>query len=345
MNNKKTTFIRRLLQGYHILVLKESSLEERLSARLTGIKMLSLLMLVGLFFCLATLIVIQYSPLKSYLFRVQTDSSKREVLQMFQKIDSLEEQLHLLEQYTHTLQPILLKDVNNLTKKIPKINQLQVNITPGEKKEISNLSNYKESDLLKKVKILERQLQLKDLQINDLNGKIATRNSNAMMISVEQDLDTILEQHLGNTANEISFRKEIESQYKFNLFDFEIKNTPLLLATPIQGSIIQPYSNEKNHWGIIIKTTSNPVKAVLDGRIILTNWHPQHGNTVLISHQGQYLSIYKNIQNLYVKTGDWVTKGEAIATLDNDKNKESAFMFELWKDQYPIDPLKYLDFK
>lgn len=348
MKNKKKGGLGKLLQGYHVMILKEISLEERASLRFTGVKLILLIILISIFWIAITFISIQYTPLKSYIIGFQSDIAKRKTLTLFHQVDSLGQELGLLEKYNRDRVAVLLKDEEKLSSQPPKIKPLTVPPFVENGTAIAtNTTIANEQALSKKIKILERQLVLKDEEVNQLRHIIESNDTLAMTrINTEKDLDSVLEIQLQKSANEIAFRKELEAQSKFNLFDFETKESTILFACPAKGTIIAPYDAEKEKWSVtVMAKPPHIIKSILDGRVVMVNWSPRNGHTVVIAHDDGYSAVYANIKSPHLKQGDWVKRGQAIATVQPDNASNGVFNFQLWQGQYVLNPEQYIDFK
>jgi septal ring factor EnvC (AmiA/AmiB activator) len=98
-----------------------------------------------------------------------------------------------------------------------------------------------------------------------------------------------------------------------------------------------------NNNGIDITTSNGSLtRAVFDGEVKAIVNMPGAGRFILIRH-GEYLTIYSNLKEVYVKVGDKVKTKQKIASIlfdDNDAN--TVLHFELWKGQTKLDPENWL---
>jgi murein DD-endopeptidase MepM/ murein hydrolase activator NlpD len=108
-----------------------------------------------------------------------------------------------------------------------------------------------------------------------------------------------------------------------------------------QGSIVGHYGThphpvfEKvvvNNNGIDIATTRGAsVRAVFEGEITGITNIPGSGWLVIIRH-GDYLTVYANLNDIQVKTGDKVKTKQVIGSvLTNAENEDTVLHFEVWK--------------
>ena len=97
--------------------------------------------------------------------------------------------------------------------------------------------------------------------------------------------------------------------------------------------------------GIDIETTNgNEARAVFDGVVTRIFTLIGSNNSIIIRH-GNYLTLYSNIENVYVKTGDKIKTGQAVGKIytDTDKGNSTVLHFELWKEQQKLNPLPWLN--
>ena len=92
----------------------------------------------------------------------------------------------------------------------------------------------------------------------------------------------------------------------------------LFFVPPIRGPISSSYLEVESHFGVDILAAKNtPVKAVLDGIVVTSDWTIDGGNTISVQHPNNILSVYKHNSALLKKTGDRIAAGEAIAIIGN----------------------------
>ena len=122
----------------------------------------------------------------------------------------------------------------------------------------------------------------------------------------------------------------------------------LYLVPPVKGTISAGFSEAQSHFGIdVLAPKSTPIKAILDGHVIFSDWTLETGNTIGIQHNNNMVSIYKHNSSLLKKMGSFVKAGEAVAVIGNTGTISSGphLHFELWVDGLPIDPQKFINFQ
>jgi murein DD-endopeptidase MepM/ murein hydrolase activator NlpD len=128
------------------------------------------------------------------------------------------------------------------------------------------------------------------------------------------------------------------------------KGTPLeqmYFTSPLSGEVSARFLETKDHYGTdIIAPKNTPVKAVMDGHVISSDWTLATGNTIGIQHTNDIITWYKHNSSLLKKAGDYVKAGEAVAIIGNtgDLTDGPHLHFELWHGGKAVDPEDYIQF-
>jgi len=99
-----------------------------------------------------------------------------------------------------------------------------------------------------------------------------------------------------------------------------------------------------NNNGIDIETTpGNEALCVFDGKVSSIFSVPGYDNSVIIRH-GNYLTLYSNLEQVYVKQGDNVKTGQPLGKVYTNKEKGNSTLlhFEIWKENIKQDPLMWI---
>ena len=133
---------------------------------------------------------------------------------------------------------------------------------------------------------------------------------------------------------------------------------PIRTGAPVSGETIYDYSmdvlsyNETTrdwrvHNGIdIAAEAGTPVYAAADGEVYTVFEDDTMGMTVVIRHQGGYVTTYSSLDsNLLVQPGSTVTLGQAIGTVANTAMLENALgdhlHFSVTHNDIPMDPAEF----
>lgn len=125
------------------------------------------------------------------------------------------------------------------------------------------------------------------------------------------------------------------------------------LPWPVKGTITgsfgkQPHPVLKdvtvNNKGIYITAApGSKATAVYDGTVSQCFSVPGNNNAVIVRH-GNYLTVYANLTDIYVKSGAKIAKGAPIGKIyedSDDKNKATLF-FQVWKEKSLLNPQQWL---
>lgn len=92
----------------------------------------------------------------------------------------------------------------------------------------------------------------------------------------------------------------------------------------------------------ICATKGTQARAVFEGEVTGIAVSPTGGKLVIIRH-GEYLSVYSNITDVIVKTGQKVTLKQIIGTVAHDEEEGKTSMnLQIWKGQKTMDPSGWL---
>ncbi|MBI3519149.1 MAG: peptidoglycan DD-metalloendopeptidase family protein [Bacteroidetes bacterium] len=118
----------------------------------------------------------------------------------------------------------------------------------------------------------------------------------------------------------------------------------------VKGVICQPYGEYEhpaikgfmmNNNGIeICANKGSQARAVFEGEVTSIAISPTGGKLIIIRH-GEYLSVYSNIGDVFVKQGDKVTIKQTIGTILDEDGKTSMNL-QIWKGQKTMDPSGWL---
>ena len=217
---------------------------------------------------------------------------------------------------------------------------------------------YSSSDLLnravyltQKTDSLERQIELNNKfykSIEDvLSGKIdefIPREN----ISVDSTISESLALTILPSSEDSILRKYVENEDKFNLTKNELVIENKMFYSPIKGDITQSFNFQENHFAVDISAdVGTPVKSILDGKILFSEWSVDTGHVIIIDHGDNIISVYKHNSKLLKEQNDYVQAGEVIAYSGNQGNLSSGphLHFELWNNGTPIDPEPLLNFQ
>lgn len=125
------------------------------------------------------------------------------------------------------------------------------------------------------------------------------------------------------------------------------------LPWPVKSGVVSMRFGERPHPIVkTIKVMSNGVRidtekngkarAVFEGEVSQVSKVPGANVVVMIRH-GDYLSIYNNLQKVYVKSGDKVVRGEEIGEVGiNSSSGKTTLIFQLFKNTTKLNPEQWI---
>jgi lipoprotein NlpD len=115
-------------------------------------------------------------------------------------------------------------------------------------------------------------------------------------------------------------------------------------SMPARGKVIGEFSESANRKGIdIAGKLGQPVFASAPGKVVYSGSGLRgYGKLIIIKHNSTYLSAYAHNDQLLVKEGQSVTRGQKIAEMGNTDADQVKLHFEVRRLGKPVDPAKYL---
>lgn len=97
--------------------------------------------------------------------------------------------------------------------------------------------------------------------------------------------------------------------------------------------------------GIDIQTTPGAdARAVFNGVVTRVFVVPGYNNSIIVRH-GNYLTVYSNLSEVYVKAGDQVSTRQPIGRIfvDSEDGNTTILHFQLWKEKTKLNPAPWLE--
>lgn len=114
---------------------------------------------------------------------------------------------------------------------------------------------------------------------------------------------------------------------------------------PARGTVIKGFSlNENGNKGIdIAGTRGQNVVAAADGQVVYAGSALRgYGNLVIINHDNEYLSAYAHNEQLLVREGQRVKRGQSVARMGSTDSDRVNLHFEIRYRGKSVNPLGYL---
>ncbi len=204
--------------------------------------------------------------------------------------------------------------------------------------------------LVSRADSLEYALALKDQKMSIIRAIIEGENPDSITYHADSasfSTDTL---KFEPSPEDSMLRAAVEEEDRFNLQnqDRPIDRLALMVFhSPVNGVITNGFNPREKHFGVdVVSTENSPIKNILNGTVILSDWTPETGHVISVQHSNSLISIYKHNSVVLKSVGEYVKAGEVIAIIGNTGELTTGphLHFELWQNGKPLDPENYLLF-
>ncbi len=118
-----------------------------------------------------------------------------------------------------------------------------------------------------------------------------------------------------------------------------------IVSTEFNPTADRSIGDGRKHEGMDISTRSQiiPISAAAEGMVVTANYHKEYGNQVIIDHLNGFTTLYAHCDELMVQEGDFVKKGDLIATTGNTGWSTGVHLhYEVMLDGEYQNPREYL---
>ncbi len=115
-------------------------------------------------------------------------------------------------------------------------------------------------------------------------------------------------------------------------------------AWPTDGKILANFNDNGNAKGLDIGgTLGQPVMAAAAGKVVHTGSTLRgYGKLIIIKHNKSYFSVYAHNNQVLVREGQSVVKGQRVGEMGSSDADRVKLHFEIRHLGKPVDPLKFL---
>lgn len=115
-------------------------------------------------------------------------------------------------------------------------------------------------------------------------------------------------------------------------------------SMPTQGKVVASFSEADNRKGVDISgKLGQSIFASAPGKVVYSGSGLRgYGKLLIIKHNKTYLSAYAHNDQLLVKEGENVTRGQKIAEMGNSDSDQVKLHFEVRRLGKPVDPANYV---
>ena len=276
---------------------------------------------------------------------------KKQGLEMIHHQEQLQEQLHLLQQQMQEKQQLLQEEEKEKQTLVQEKKEEEIALQQIQKKEKELRAELEK----KKKQAAELQLAIKKLIEEEIKRKKEEAEKRAKMkAEKEKEIKAYKPTKEKKEPTKPSEKIIVPILSKESeLIGTNFEQNKGKLPWPISSGFICANYGEYEHPAIkgfmmfnngIELCTQQPTKvqSVFNGEVTGIALSPIGGKLVIIRH-GEYLTVYSNLKDVYVKQGDKINARQIIGTLmyDNEENNYSL-NFQIWKGQKTLDPKLWL---
>ena len=220
-----------------------------------------------------------------------------------------------------------------------------------ERRRILNIIKHDKSELKKEIDA-KKQAEIK---IKDLISKLIAEAERKKKEEAERLAREKLRGNVKPSDNIAGIKPENNSGGSSGVYDINLSTSDFASFSKLKGKlnwpvsdgkIVKKYGENKNfktntimlNYGVDIATASDAdVKAVGDGIVSAIDWIPGYGSVVIVTHKGDYRTVYSHLSEIYVNEGDKVKPGNVIAKVGEGLDG-NILHFEIWNSRENQNP-------
>jgi murein DD-endopeptidase MepM/ murein hydrolase activator NlpD len=128
----------------------------------------------------------------------------------------------------------------------------------------------------------------------------------------------------------------------------EAPRPQILFLWPVKNPRVMNFygwrGRKRMHDGIDIAAKLNdPIYSSESGRVVHAGWIRGYGRTVILSHGGEWYTLYAHLSKITAKAGIWIGRGMQVGLAGRSGHATGVHLhFEIRKYADPLDPLLFL---
>ncbi|MCX6269765.1 MAG: peptidoglycan DD-metalloendopeptidase family protein [Bacteroidetes bacterium] len=256
--------------------------------------------------------------------------------------------------YRHNQVALILKTQQRINTKIQELNTQKndkLSLVKSKETEKERLQREKEeknqtiTQLQQKEKDLRTRLKEKEKALKRLQTAIENMIAEEIKKSTETNKKTGTKTTTPPTTLALTpEEKELSSSFSSNRGKLPWPTEKGIVSSTFgehEHPVLKGIRTKNNGINIVTAGGSN-VRAVFNGTVTGIMSIPNLNEVVIIRH-GEYLSVYSNLETVYVKKGDKVKTKQSIGKVYTDPDESKTEMhFEIWAGKTLLDPMNWL---
>jgi septal ring factor EnvC (AmiA/AmiB activator) len=232
----------------------------------------------------------------------------------------------------------------------------------GQLIEFNKRKEEKQNLLVSKVKqtqIIEQQKKQQndvyaDLQQKEKDLKRKLENQRKAELRLQQEIERVISDEAKKLTRKKSKEPGLSLTPAEKVLSGDFSNNRGKFPWPVQRGVITDHFGDHPHAvlkyvvvrnsGIDITTQANAkARAIFKGEVTKVVAIPGANFAVIIRH-GNYLTVYSNLSDVFVKAGQSVEIKDEIGSIFTDQNDDNktVLKFQLWRESTKLDPEDWL---
>lgn len=206
-----------------------------------------------------------------------------------------------------------------------------------------------------KLKGKEAELISFNEKVTEFESKIAELKANEEELSqVISELETRKKETMEKYLAKVEIKKKVENQVQSSLMKAKVAEVKKSLSTApvIQKRADRIFANPVDDFltftsspkGVTFKyQTTQPVKAVGDGKVVFAGDLASYGQVILVDHGNDLRTVLLGKMNIRVKKNDIVSNGDILGYTMNETKEAQNLYFEVRKKNTAQNTILWLD--
>jgi septal ring factor EnvC (AmiA/AmiB activator) len=293
---------------------------------------------------------VKYASMIRYAYRNQNRDNQLLFLLSSQDFNQAYKRLIYLRQYA-----------DYRRKQAERISEFK-NSIGGQLIEFNKRKEEKQNLLVSKVKqtqIIEQQKKQQndvyaDLQQKEKDLKRKLENQRKAELRLQQEIERVISDEAKKVTRKKSKEPGLSLTPAEKVLSGDFSNNRGKFPWPVQRGVITDHFGDHPHAvlkyvvvrnsGIDITTQANAkARAIFKGEVTKVVAIPGANFAVIIRH-GNYLTVYSNLSDVFVKAGQSVEIKDEIGSIFTDSNDDNktVLKFQLWRESTKLDPEDWL---
>ena len=286
----------------------------------------------------------EYANMILFAQRNQTNYSKVLFLLSSNSFNQAYKRLMYLKQYTEyrKKQAELILWIHDLME--AKVNRLQNQRT---EKETLLQSKKREADQLSKEKNQQGQY-LSSLQEKQKDFKKKLHEQQNIEAQLSREIQRIIEEEVKKSKK--TGKPGLQMTPEQKLVSGQFEQNKRRIPWPVERGVITDHFGVHEHAvlkniqvknnGIDISTAQGATARCVFAGEVSRVFEISGGNKAVIIRHGKYLTVYSNLINIQVKSGQKVGIKQTLGTIatDHDEGDKTVLKFQIWKESNKLDP-------